>query len=79
MPPESGEFKLCSTGAFRDSGVGVGAGLGNFLKRWVQVRWDSAIKKLLKLFLQYIFNILLSILFHIIQTYTKLRVIVDYN
>ena len=27
----------------------------------------------------YIFNILLSILFHIIQTYTKLRVIVDYN
>ena len=53
-----------SMGAFQDSG----AGLGNFWKRWVRVRQDSAIKKLLKIFLQYMFNILLSILliFHII-------------
>ena len=36
-------FTLCSTGAFRDSGAG--AGLGNFWKRWVRVRRDSAIKK----------------------------------
>ena len=59
---------LWSTGAFRDSGAGAGAGLGNFWKRWVRVRQDSAIKKLLKIFLQYLFNILLSILlvFHII-------------
>ena len=67
---------LWSTGAFRDSGAGVGAGagagagseLGNFWKRWVRVRQDSTIKKLLKIFLQYMFNILLSILllFHII-------------
>ena len=61
-----------STGAFQDSGAGAGAGAGagldNFWKRWVRVRQDSAIKKLLKIFLQYIFNILLSILlvFHII-------------
>ena len=55
---------LWSTGAFRDSGAGAGAGagLGNFLKKWVRVRQDSAIKKLLKIFLQYMFNILLSIL-----------------
>ena len=62
--------KQWSTGAFRDSGAGAGAGagLGNFWKRWVRVRQDSAIKKLLKIFLQYMFNILLSILlvFHII-------------
>ena len=61
---------LWSTGAFRDSGAGAGAGagLGNFWKKWVRVRQDSAIKKLLKIFLQYMFNILLSILlvFHII-------------
>ena len=57
-----------STGAFQDSGAGAGAGLGNFWKRWVRVWQDSAIKKLLKIFLQYMFNILLSILliFHII-------------
>ena len=42
---------LWSTGAFRDSGAGAGAGLGNFWKRWVRVRQDSAIKKLLKIFL----------------------------
>ena len=46
---------LRSTGAFRDSGVGVGvgagAGLGNFWKKWVRVWWDSAIKKLLKIYL----------------------------
>ena len=43
---------LWSTGAFRDSGAGAGtgAGLGNFWKRWVRVWWDSAIKKLLKIF-----------------------------
>ena len=48
----------CSTGAFRDSGAGAGAGagLGNFRKRWVRVRRDSAIKKLLKIFL-FIFSI----------------------
>ena len=40
---------LWSMGAFRDSGAG--AGLGNFWKRWVRVRRDSAIKKLLKIFL----------------------------
>ena len=45
---------LCSTGEFWDSGAG--AGLGNFLKRWVWVRRDSAIKKLLKIFL-FIFSI----------------------
>ena len=58
--------KLWSTGAFRDSGAG--ARLGNFWKKWVRMRQDSAIKKLLKIFLQYMFNILLSILlvFHII-------------
>ena len=38
-------------GAFRDSGVGAGAGLGNFLKSRIQVQRDSAIKKLLKIFL----------------------------
>ena len=44
---------LCCTGAFRDSDADVGAGvkLGNFLKKWVRVRRDSAIKKLLKIFL----------------------------
>ena len=47
-------YFLCSTGAFRDSGAG--AGLGNFLKRWVRVRRDSAIKKLLKISL-FIFSI----------------------
>ena len=47
-------WDLCSTGAFWDSGVG--AGLGNFWKRWVRVRRDSAIKKLLKIFL-FIFSI----------------------
>ena len=47
---------LCSMGAFRDSGAGAGAGLGNFRKRWVRVRWDSEIKKLLKIFL-FIFSI----------------------
>ena len=59
---------LWSTGAFRDSGAGADARLGNFWKKWVRVRQDSAIKKLLKIFLQYMFNILLSILllFHII-------------
>ena len=51
-------WNLWSTGAFRDSGAGagVGAGLGNFWKRWVRVRRDSAIKKLLKIFL-FIFSI----------------------
>ena len=51
---------LCSTGAFRDSGAGAGAELDNFWKRWVRVRRDSAIKKLLKIFLfnfLYIFTI----------------------
>ena len=42
---------LCSTGAFRDSGAG--AGLGNFWKRWVRVRRDSAIKKIKKYFYLY--------------------------
>ena len=53
---------LCSMGGFRDSGAGAGAGaeLDNFWKRWVRVRRDSAIKKLLKIFLfnfLYIFTI----------------------
>ena len=41
--------KLWSIGAFWDSGAG--AGLGNFWKSRVRVRRDSAIKKLLKIFL----------------------------
>ena len=50
--------ELCSTGAFRDSGAGAGAGVGlsNFWKKWVRVRRDLAIKKLLKIFL-FIFSI----------------------
>ena len=46
---------LWSTGAFWDwgAGAGMGAGLGNFWKRWVRVRRDLAIKKLLKIFLIY--------------------------
>ena len=53
---------LCSTGAFRDSdaGAGTGAGFGNFWKRWVRVRRDSTIKKLLKIFL-FIFSFFLYI------------------
>ena len=46
--------KLWSMGAFRD--FGAGAGLGNFWKMCVRVWWDSAIKKLLKIFL-FIFSI----------------------
>ena len=57
----------CSTGAFRDSGAGAGAGLGNFWKRWVRVRQDSAIKKLLKIFL---FNFLYIFTIKIFLTYS---------
>ena len=49
---------LWSAGAFRDLGVGAGAGLGNFWKNRVQVQRDLTIKKLFKIFLK---NILLCL------------------
>ena len=51
-------YGLRSTGVFWESGAGAGAGLGNFWKTRVRVRMrpDSAIKKLLKIFL-FIFSI----------------------
>ena len=60
-------YHLCSTGAFRDSGAGAGAGagLGNFWKRWVRVRRDSAIKKYFYLYFLYIAK-------HIFSHYTNI-------
>ena len=54
---------------FRD--LGAGAGLGNFWKRWVRVRRDSAIKKLLKIFL-FIFSIYFYIKIFLKNTYYAL-------
>ena len=60
-------------GAFWDSsagaGAGAGAGLGNFWKRWVRVRRDSVIKKLLKIFL-FIFFYIFLLLKYFLKTHT---------
>ena len=52
VPIRDSDIQLWSNGAFPDSD----AGLGNFWKSRVRVRRDSAIKKLLKIFL-FIFSI----------------------
>ena len=48
---------------------GAGAGLGNFGKSRVRVRWGAAIKKLLKIFYLYFLYITKHTFYHYINIY----------